>query len=103
MEILVRPMSKDFPAWRRGQLGKSRREEKLHSLLEAGLYYWKSGVLCYVIIVFLWRILCVTFLGGSYGHFRRRRGGNWLGEPSEASCTALSLLLYVLLVREEID
>lgn len=61
MEILVRPMSKDFPAWRRGQLGKSRREEKLHSLHDVGLYYWKPGVLCYFIIVFLGRKLSVTF------------------------------------------
>lgn len=45
-------MSKDFPAWRRGHPGKSRREEKLHSLLEAGLYYWKFGVLWYFILLY---------------------------------------------------
>lgn len=95
MEILVRPMSKDFPAWRRGQLGKSRREEKLHSLHDAGLYYWKPGVLCYFIIVFLWRKLSVTFLGGSYGHFRRRRGGNWL--ENLAKHHARRLVYYCML------
>jgi hypothetical protein len=97
-------MSEDLPAWRRGQLGKSGRREKLRSLHDDGLYYWKPGVLCYFITVSFGRncLLLYFFFGRSYGHFRRRRGGNWL--ENLAKHRARRLVYYVLLsVREEID
>jgi len=56
------------------------------------LLYLLAETVCYSIF----------FFGRSYGHFRRRRGGNWL--ENLAKHRARRLVYYVLLsVREEID